>query len=256
MLRADCHCHTRYSHDCFASVREVLETAARRELTHLAITDHDTVEGALRARDISRQVQVIVGCEVSLKGGRHIIGLFLEKPVKARELADAAAEIHAQGGFVLVPHPLNPKSGLFGGPRFGVAADAQKRVPPGIDAIEVCSGYEPPEHNRAVAACRVPLLAGSDAHYGVDVGRCCVEFDANKLTPEVLRSAPRRLWQPAQDLSAIHAGDAAFRAETAPGLRRVTPKPLRNLAKRANWLRFRWLIRAQLVEPVRTEFQP
>jgi predicted metal-dependent phosphoesterase TrpH len=260
MLRADFHCHTRYSHDCFASVREVLATAARRELTHLAITDHDTLEGTLRARDQSRQVQVIVGCEITLTGGKHVIGLFLEKPVKAREFPEAVAEIHAQGGFVLVPHPLHPKSGLFGGPRFAVAADATERVPPGIDAIEVCSGYEPAAHNLTAAAWsrehRVPMLAGSDAHYGVDVGRCCVEFDALELTPEVLRSAPRRLWQPAQDLSAIHAGDAAFRAETAPAIRRVTPKPLRNLAKRANWLRFRRLVRARLADPVRTEFQP
>jgi predicted metal-dependent phosphoesterase TrpH len=243
MLRADFHCHTEFSHDCFASVREVLETAARRELTHLAITDHDSIEGALRARDISRQVQVIVGCEVTLQGGRHVIGLFLTGPVKAREFADAVAEIHAQGGFVLVPHPLNPKSGLR-------LIDA--------DAVEGCSGYESPEHNRDVAAWahehQVPMLAGSDAHYGVDVGRCCVEFDASELTPEVLRSASRRLWQPVQDLSAIHAGDAAFRADTAPALRRVTPKPLRNLAKRANWARFRRLVRTRLVEPVREEF--
>ncbi len=243
MLRADFHCHTEYSHDCFASVRAVLETAARRELTHLAITDHDTIEGALRARDISRQVQVIVGCEVTLKGGRHIIGLFLSQPVKAREFAEAVAEIHAQGGFVLVPHPLNPKSGLG-------LIDA--------DAVETCSGYESPEHNRAVAAWakehRIPMLAGSDAHYGVDVGRCCVEFDVAELTPAMLRSAPRRLFGPTADLSALHARDAAVRAETAPAVRRVTPKPLRNLAKRANWLRFRRMIRARCVEPVRGEF--
>lgn len=248
MIRADFHCHTEFSHDCFARVTDVLETAARRELTHLAITDHDSLEGAWRARDISRQVNVIIGCEITLTGGRHVIGLFLSQPVEAREFAEAVAEIHAQGGFVLVPHPLNPKSGL------GLMA--------GADAMEVCSGYEPVEHNRAVAAWaaaqRVPALAGSDAHYGVDVGRACVEFpDATGgLTPEVLRSTARRLWQPAQDLSALHANDAAFRAETAPAARRVMPKLLRNLAKRANWARFRRLVHARCVAPVRTEFLP
>ena len=49
MICADLHCHTCYSHDSFAAVDAVLEQASRRGLTHLAITDHDEVEGALRA---------------------------------------------------------------------------------------------------------------------------------------------------------------------------------------------------------------
>ena len=51
MICADFHCHTRYSHDCFASVAAVLDMAKRRGLTHLAITDHDAIAGAFRAED-------------------------------------------------------------------------------------------------------------------------------------------------------------------------------------------------------------
>jgi predicted metal-dependent phosphoesterase TrpH len=251
MIRADFHCHTRYSHDCFASVATVLRQAAARGLTHLAITDHDTIDGALRARDLSREVQIIVGCEVSLRGGAHLIGLFLKRKPTGQLPGDVIADIHAQGGCVLVPHPLNPVSGLL--------RDAAP-LPAGVDFLEAVSGYEPPDRNAAAAAlsCKVGAvaLAGSDAHYGVDVGRACVEFPevSGELTPVILRQAVRRLYAPVEDLSGVHAGDAKFRATTARQFRKLLPQAVRMTAKRANWLRFQRQVRAHCQEPVRKEF--
>ena len=46
----DLHCHTSASFDCLASPASMVKAAASRGLTHLAITDHDRIEGALRAR--------------------------------------------------------------------------------------------------------------------------------------------------------------------------------------------------------------
>lgn len=253
MSCADFHCHTRYSHDCFASVAAVIEMAHRRELTHLAITDHDAIEGALRARDRASGLEIIIGCEISLTGGPHLIGLFLEHQPTARTALEAADEIHAQGGFVLLPHPFQPGAGaLFGG--------LDERLLAKVDALEVCNGYEPTGRNQqaldlARARC-LPMLVGSDAHYLADVGRACVVFPEHSgcLTPDILRHAPRRLFGPTQDLSAIHIADAQFRATTAPRVRQVIPKPLRKLAKRANWLRFQRQIQKLCQEPVRKEF--
>ncbi len=47
----DLHCHTSVSFDSLAKPESVVRAAAKRGLTHLAITDHDRIEGALRARD-------------------------------------------------------------------------------------------------------------------------------------------------------------------------------------------------------------
>ena len=251
MIRVDLHCHTGYSHDSFASLASVLEHAAQRELTHLAITDHDAIEGALRARDQSRQVRIIVGCEVSLADGTHLIGLFLEQKISAVTCHEAIEKIQAQHGFVVIPHPFNPTSGLFR------AGDV---VPAGVDAVEVCNGYEPPNRNAAAGklarAHNLAATAGSDAHYGVDVGRACVEFpdESGELTADVLRRGRRILFAPTQNLATLHAGDAAFRANMAPRLRQLVPRPVRRLAKRANWERFQQQIQARLQEPVRKEF--
>ena len=47
---ADLHTHSRASFDSLASPASMLRTAAARGLTHLAITDHDRIDGALEAR--------------------------------------------------------------------------------------------------------------------------------------------------------------------------------------------------------------
>jgi predicted metal-dependent phosphoesterase TrpH len=254
MIRADLHCHTCYSHDSFAAVAAVLEQASRRGLTHLAITDHDEVEGALRARDKKHDLAIIVGTEVSLEGGAHIIGLFLERKIAARKWHEAVDEIRAQRGFVVLPHPFNPTSGLL-------RAGTDEELLCSADAIEVCNGYEPVERNQAAAKLarerQLPAQAGSDAHYTVDVGRACVEFpDATgELTPDVWRKATRKLYAPTQDLAALHAADSSFRANTAPRVRKLLPKTLRNCAKKVNWLRVQRQIQRSAHEPVRREFQ-
>ena len=253
MIRADLHCHTRYSHDSFAEVDAVLEQASRRGLTHLAITDHDEIEGALRARDRNHGLAIIVGTEVSLEGGAHLLGLFLERKITARKWREAADEIRSQRGFVVLPHPFHPTSGLLHG---GIDEELLRNV----DAIEVCNGYEPSDRNESAArlarARGLPAQAGSDAHYAVDVGRACVEFpEANgELTPAVLRQATRQLFGPTQELAGLHAADSNFRANTAPRVRKLLPKSLRNCVKKVNWLRVRRQIERKAHEPVRKEF--
>jgi len=254
MICADLHCHTCYSHDSFAAVDAVLERASRRGLTHLAITDHDEVEGALRARDKNHGLAIIVGTEVSLEGGAHIIGLFLERKIMARNWRGAVDEIRAQRGFVVLPHPFHPTSGLL---RAGLDEELLRST----DAIEVCNGYEPPERNAAAAKLArergVPAQAGSDAHYTVDVGRACVEFPdtSGELTPDVLRKAARKLYAPSQDMVALHAADSDWRAHTAPRIRKLLPKALRNYGKRVHWQSVQRQIEQNVHEPVRKEFQ-
>jgi len=77
----DLHCHTNASFDSLASPASVVRAAAARGLTHLAITDHDRIDGALRARDAAPAgLAVIVGEEVRTLEG-DLICVFLERPI-------------------------------------------------------------------------------------------------------------------------------------------------------------------------------
>ena len=108
---ADVHMHTNFS-DGTGSVEEVLDAARRRgSLDVIAITDHDTIEGALRARDLAAKggypFEVIVGEEISTREG-HMLALFLTQPVAPDQSIERSIElVHAQGGIAVVAHPFN-----------------------------------------------------------------------------------------------------------------------------------------------------
>ena len=110
MTRAfiDLHCHTSASFDCLARPGDVVRAAAERGLTHLAITDHDRIDGALEARELAPAgLTVIIGEEVRTADG-DLIAAFLERAsrpgMSAPETIAAARE---QGGLVGIPHPFD-----------------------------------------------------------------------------------------------------------------------------------------------------
>ena len=97
----DLHCHTSASFDCLADPASVVKAAAKRGLTHIAITDHDRIEGALRARDAAPAgLTVIIGEEIKTSDG-DLIALFLERAVAphrpARRRAHAAPPRSGRG---------------------------------------------------------------------------------------------------------------------------------------------------------------
>src|SRR5579859_2048451 len=108
---ADVHMHTTYS-DGTGSVAEVLNFAEEHtSLDVIAITDHDTIEGALRARDLAAtrdyRFEIIVGEEISTREG-HLLALFLREPVAPDQSIERSIElVHAQGGLAVVAHPFN-----------------------------------------------------------------------------------------------------------------------------------------------------
>ena len=110
------HCHTIYSKDGLISFDSLLKTAERVGLDAVAITDHDTIEGAQEfqraAQRANSSLRIIAGEEKTLEDGTHLIGLFLEKPIQSGDLARAIAEIKEQGGLCLIPHPFRRKDGL------------------------------------------------------------------------------------------------------------------------------------------------
>ena len=111
--RADIHVHTRYS-DGHSSVAQVLEYADHIGLHVVAITDHDTIDGALEARRMARgfNVEVIVGEEVSTADG-HLLVLFLERALPpGRPAPETIAAAHEQGALCIVAHPFDRLAGL------------------------------------------------------------------------------------------------------------------------------------------------
>jgi hypothetical protein len=186
LTRVEIHVHTEVSGDASNTFEDLEAAASEKGIDVFAITDHDTIEGALRLRDRGK-VRVIVGEEITTALG-DVIGLFLKAAVppglSPEETMDA---VHAQGGLVYVPHPFDRKrkSRLFG--------EAIERCASRIDLFEVRNGRTPHEsdNERAAhfAAERGLLSAcGSDAHAPFELGRIFHEVPPFDSPADFLRS--------------------------------------------------------------------
>src|SRR5690349_2743023 len=107
----DLHCHSSASFDSLAAPGAILRTAAARGLTHIAITDHDRIDGALEAASLgptlAPELTVIVGQEIRTKSG-NMIGVFLREAVPiGLSPAEAIAAVRAQGGLIGIAHPFD-----------------------------------------------------------------------------------------------------------------------------------------------------
>ena len=76
MKKFDLHIHTKYS-DGSGSPKDIIYNARKKGLNGIAITDHNTLEGYFRAKDIDANITILPGFEVSTEAG-HILVLGLE----------------------------------------------------------------------------------------------------------------------------------------------------------------------------------
>lgn len=106
--KADLHIHSDHS-DGLASVSEILDYVEyETDLSVIAITDHNTIEGALEAQELAkgRPFEVVIGSEVSSRAG-HILGLFLQDDITPGMTAtDTIMAIEEQGGIAIIAHPF------------------------------------------------------------------------------------------------------------------------------------------------------
>jgi predicted metal-dependent phosphoesterase TrpH len=182
LLNVELHCHTSYSMDGIMTFASLTRTAARVGLDAVAITDHDTIEGAKEFRRMaqsgSHPLQVIVGEERTLADGSHLIGLFIEQAIESTTLEDAIREVEEQGGLCLIPHPFRRKDGLL---RHGLEPLRQfKDRTAGFELFSAkCSSAENRMAAELLTRCELAPFGGSDAHYECDLGECVNEIAQN-----------------------------------------------------------------------------
>ncbi len=180
---ADLHLHTNHSDGWPSPSELVTHVTERTDLDVIAVTDHDTLAGALKAQEFASTLpgapEVIIGEEVSSSDG-HILGLFLEKRIRpGMSAAGTIHAIHAQGGIAIAAHPFwrterQGRRGVVHGVGW-LAAELD------FDAIEVensTPGFYPFNllAKRMNAGLGRAELGNSDAHILDAVGRAHTSF--------------------------------------------------------------------------------
>lgn len=180
--KADIHIHTTYSDGLMTPEAVVEYAATETQLSAIAITDHDTIAGAVAARrywqcnqrDLSH-LDIIIGSEITSRDG-DIVGLFLKEDVPAGlSAAETVRAIHAQSGLAIAVHPY---SFLLPTIVKGVGGHIHAVDFDGLETrngtpTEFLSNYFTQRINRRRG---LPEVGGSDAHYLPTVGRTYTLF--------------------------------------------------------------------------------
>lgn len=167
LLDLELHCHTRYSPDSLVKLPELIAHARAVGLHRLAITDHNEIEGALRAHEMAPDL-IIVGEEVLAQEGELLCLFIHERIPPGLPLAETIERVHAQGGICGPSHPLDPR-------RAGIGLENLLRYMPHFDFIEVFNArLRDPSKNAEAARIAlehdVPGICTSDAHTLAEVG--------------------------------------------------------------------------------------
>ncbi len=186
VIKVDMHVHTCYSKDGLLSPEEIVEHCQRKGLGALAITDHNSIAGALAVRDMA-PFPVIVGQEVSTSQG-EVMGLFLAREVpRGLSPPDAIALIKEQGGLAGIPHPFDRLRREALGKRFLEGIAGELDFVEGFNSRVTLAGDN--RQAQEFAGSRgLPCTAGSDAHSGYELGRAYVEMSPFNGKEEFLES--------------------------------------------------------------------
>lgn len=156
----------------------MLARARRVGLTSVAITDHDTLDGA-RSLTWPPPGAFISGEEIATRDG-ELIGLFLSEPIpRGLDAQETVRRIKDQGGLVYLGHPYDARRRCLSEDVIELLADA-------IDIVEVFNGRSTPDANRQAgdlcAILGAAPGAGSDAHTLKAIGSCYVEIESFATT--------------------------------------------------------------------------
>jgi hypothetical protein len=189
-LKIDLHVHTHYSYDSLITPEELVFYAKKRGLDAVAVTDHDRLDSALK---IAKEADflIIPGMEISSLNG-HILALNVEKLIPKRLSADETVDkIHEAGGMAVACHPA-----AFFKESLGKNTNSK------FDAVEVINAsafpfnYSVKNSRKMASRLGIAQVAGSDAHYGPEIGCAYTLVDAELEVDEIIKAISKGLCQP------------------------------------------------------------
>jgi predicted metal-dependent phosphoesterase TrpH len=182
-IKADLHVHTTYSKDSLITPKDLVYYANKKGLDAVAVTDHNQLEGAYK---IAKETDfpVIPGMEVSSSEG-HIVALNVNELIpRGLTAAETVMRIHRAGGVAIACHPFVLFKGCL-----------KDKVCSTFDAIEIINARAFPfkrsvkKATETAERLKLPRVAGTDAHYGPQIGYGYTKIEASELSVEAIAKA-------------------------------------------------------------------
>ena len=185
MLKLDLHIHSKYSEDATGSPKDIIKILQKKGLQGMAITDHNTVEGGLKALKVKpKEFIVIPGVEISTKDG-HMLALNVTENIKKHLTAEETVEkIIDTGGLPVVPHLFRNMS--------GIKKEKLRNIRTKISTIEVFNSCSLPQTNLKTAKIAKEYglggTGGSDAHDPIYAGYAYTTVDNSDINIDSILS--------------------------------------------------------------------
>ncbi|MBC8508724.1 MAG: PHP domain-containing protein [Anaerolineales bacterium] len=194
-IQVDFHCHTIFSPDSLTAPEKLIAACRRKGIDRIVVTDHNTIEGALRAKEIDPEI-VIMGEEILTTEG-ELLAIFVQEEIPAGLSPQATiARLREQGAFISVSHPFDIlRKGHW-------SSAALQKILPNIDAVETFNArcLWPGFNWQASKFARqydLPGTHGSDAHAPFELGRGSLLLppfnDADSLRESLKRAVSPQL---------------------------------------------------------------
>lgn len=190
--KAELHCHTTYS-DGRLTPEQCVKTAVQKKLAVLAITDHDTAEGALPFWEHQpAELTVVPGEEISTDRG-HVLGLFVRESISPGPFQQVIEKLREQDAVIVLPHPVHiPLAYKLRKRSIHTWTDEEIAL---VDGLELFNAHNRPCANAMAqtlyGAHDVLKLSGSDAHFGFEIGCAASEIHASGRSLDEIKAALR-----------------------------------------------------------------
>lgn len=189
-MKIDLHVHSCYSSDSSITPEEIPFYAREAGLDGVAVIDHDRLDGALKIAE-ETDFFIIPGMEIASAHG-HIVGLNVREPIRNELSADETVDrIHEAKGIAVACHPTGFLKGGLG-----------KHTSSKFDAVEVINssalpfGYSVRRNQSIAIRLGKSQVAGSDAHYGPEIGCAYTLIDAELNADDVLKAIKNGFCKP------------------------------------------------------------
>lgn len=196
---ADLHTHTIYSYDGTASVSSVLKRAKQIGLDLLAITDHDEINGALKALELAPKygVEVIPGIEITTAEG-DLLALNITQMVdRDLPLVETVLRVGELGGFCIAPHPMAGGFGMKSLSAYSIMKALRNpevaRILIGIETYNATTLDRMSNHYAHILGEHLGIarFGNSDAHVAEAIGLGVTEFEGH-TTKDLLKAIRKR----------------------------------------------------------------
>lgn len=178
----DLHIHSCYSENLYSTrlfsppskslPEDIINTAIKKGIRVIAVTDHDNINGSLKAIEISKlkkyrnKIIVIPAVEVSSKEGHILAYNIYENIPKNLTAKETIKLIKEKGGFAVAAHPFNIK--------FSLHEDCIKENIHSLFGLEIANSHSLKNQytENYVKKNNLKYTVGSDAHTLKEIGLC------------------------------------------------------------------------------------